>query len=155
MFEKNIFCNSTPHTPHLKCHISHATPHNSHVTPHNSHATQITLHTPHLTRHTSHLTHHTSPATPHTSHVTPHTSHLTHHTSQFTRHTSHVTPHTHTSYLTQTREGDPWYSGTALDCWSTGRASDPLPGAWSITIHTISPGCPRPYILLIKRRIVA
>ena len=28
---------------------------------------------------------------------------------------------------------NPWYSGSSLDCWPTGRAIDPSPGAWFIT----------------------
>ena len=27
----------------------------------------------------------------------------------------------------------PWYSGSVLDCWPSGRAIDPAPGAWFIT----------------------
>ena len=29
--------------------------------------------------------------------------------------------------------GHPWYSGIALDCWPTGRAIDPAPGARFVT----------------------
>ena len=31
------------------------------------------------------------------------------------------------------RRGHPWYSGRALDYWTTGRAINPSPGAWFIT----------------------
>ena len=34
--------------------------------------------------------------------------------------------------------------GSVLDCLSIGRAIDPAPGAWFITIHLISPGLVRP-----------
>ena len=30
----------------------------------------------------------------------------------------------------------PWFSGSALDCWPTGRAIDPAPGAWFIPKFT-------------------
>ena len=32
-----------------------------------------------------------------------------------------------------TNKENPWYSGSALDCWTTGRAIDPAPGVWFVT----------------------
>ena len=50
----------------------------------------------------------------------------------------------------------PWCSGSVLDYWSTGRAIDPVPGAWFMTkfISLYSSGCPRTSIAL-QCRIVA
>ena len=41
----------------------------------------------------------------------------------------------------KTSSGQPWYSGIALECWSTSRAIDPVPGAWFIinSSHYYSP----------------
>ena len=44
--------------------------------------------------------------------------------------------------------GHPCYSGSALDYRWRGRAIGPAPGAWFITCHLISPGCPQPSIAL-------
>ena len=40
--------------------------------------------------------------------------------------------------------GRPWYSGSALDCWSTGRYC--TNGVIQNKIHLITPSCPRPSI---------
>ena len=53
--------------------------------------------------------------------------------------------------------GQPWYSGSVLDCWSTGRARKSVPGTrvmFHITIHPFIPGFPRPSVAL-QCRIVA
>ena len=49
----------------------------------------------------------------------------------------------------------PWFSGSTLDCRSTGQAIDPAPGVWlSTKIHLISPGCPW-LSIAVQCRIVA
>ena len=51
--------------------------------------------------------------------------------------------------------GQLWCRASILDCGSTGRAIDPAPGACFIPqMHVVSPGCPRPRIVL-QCRIVA
>ena len=46
--------------------------------------------------------------------------------------------------------GLPWYSGSAMDCWSTGRSIDSAPGAWFLTNLKviILARCPRPSLSL-------
>ena len=51
--------------------------------------------------------------------------------------------------------GHPWFIGSVLGCWSTGRVIDPAPGAWFMTkILLIRPGYLRPSITL-QCRIMA
>ena len=48
----------------------------------------------------------------------------------------------------------PWYSGSAMDCWPTGRAIDPAPGAW-FTTNFISFAQVFPGLAYLQCRIVA
>ena len=49
--------------------------------------------------------------------------------------------------------GHPWHSGTALDCWPTGRVIDPAPGEWFIINSSHSPRLsPAQYNLTVQTR---
>ena len=55
--------------------------------------------------------------------------------------------------LLPTLRGRPWYSDSALDYWSTGRAIDPAPGAWFITkFISLTQVVPAQFSLTVQNR---